>query len=107
MPAGVYPTQTKDALVAGSGRNQLVVKKSLPDDLVYALTKAIFEHLPEIQTVHVAFKIITPQSALDSKLIMIPVHPGAIKYVTEKGFWSDADVKRNNEILAAVQSKLK
>ncbi|MFC2008311.1 TAXI family TRAP transporter solute-binding subunit, partial [Chloroflexota bacterium] len=106
VPAGAYPGQDQDVPVLSGGRGHFSIRKDLPDDLVYAITKAIFEHMDQIQSVHVSFRVIIPESALDTVWLKGPVHPGAIKYVTEAGLWSDDDVKTNQEILADIQSKL-
>lgn len=107
IPAGVFPGQDKDVPVMTSGRTHVCVKKSLPDDLIYAVTKTVFEHLDEVRAVHVALKEITAENGLDTKLIQAPVHPGAVKYVIEKGLWSANDVKANDALLASIQSKVK
>jgi TRAP transporter TAXI family solute receptor len=106
IPAGTYPEQDTDVAVLSAGRSQVSVRKELPEDLVYAMTKAIFENFGQIQAVHVSFQIITRENALDPVWLRGPAHPGAIRYVREAGLWSDEDVKRNEELLAEVQSKL-
>ncbi len=59
----------------------LVVSTELNEDTVYDITKAIFENTDKIS--HAKGKLITAESALDG--VGIDLHPGAVKYFTEKG----------------------
>ena len=92
---GAYPFFTKNVVPAGTYRNidrdtptiavmaVLACDSDLPDDLVYSITKAIFENLPELAPVHAKAEMISLDNALSSAVIK--VHPGAAKYYTEKG----------------------
>ncbi|TWT04830.1 TAXI family TRAP transporter solute-binding subunit [Planomicrobium sp. CPCC 101079] len=57
----------------------LVVQNDLSEDLVYDITKAIYENTDQIQHAKAAF--IKPETALEG--IGIPVHPGAQRYFDE------------------------
>lgn len=59
----------------------LVVTEDLPEDLVYEMTKAIYENTDKIS--HAKGKMIKAETALDG--IDIDVHPGAQKYFDEVG----------------------
>jgi TRAP-type uncharacterized transport system substrate-binding protein len=52
-------------------------------DLVYNLTKAVFEHQDYMIKIHPFAKYTTPENAV--KHAVIPLHPGSIKYLKEKG----------------------
>ncbi len=54
-----------------------------PDDVVYAVTKEIFENLDEFKTLHPALASLTKESMLQG--LTAPLHPGAIKYYKEAG----------------------
>ncbi len=82
IPAGTYKGQTADVKTAGVV-NYLVTRASLPDDLVYAMTKETFENLPQLQAAHAAAKDIKLETA--AKGLPVPLHPGAEKYFKEKG----------------------
>jgi uncharacterized protein len=82
VPANTYTGQT-DAVPTAAVLNYLVTRSDLTDDLVYRMTKAIFEMLPELQAAHSAAKEIRPEHALDG--MPVPVHPGAERYFKEKG----------------------
>jgi TRAP transporter TAXI family solute receptor len=61
----------------------LATHADVEPELVYAVSKAILEHTPELREVH-------PQAAEYDlpdapEGVAIPLHPGAIKYLTEKG----------------------
>ena len=82
IPANTYTGQTVD--VPGAAVvNYLATRADLPDDLVYGMTKAIFESLPELASSHAAAKSIKLESALQG--MPVPLHPGAERYFREKG----------------------
>lgn len=82
IPAGTYKGQTADVKTAAVV-NYLVTRADLPDDLVYAMTKETFENLPQLQAAHAAAKDIKLEAA--AKGMPVPLHPGAAKYLKEKG----------------------
>lgn len=82
IPAGTYAGQTADVATACIP-NFLVTHAELSEDLVYALTKALFEHLPKVGAAHPAAKSITLEQA--PKGSPIPLHPGAARFYREKG----------------------
>ncbi len=82
VPANTYTGQT-DAVPTAAVINYLVTRADLKDDLVYDMTKSIFENLPELQAAHSAAKDIKLEDALQG--MPIPVHPGAERYLKEKG----------------------
>lgn len=60
-----------------------VTDARVSNDVVYALTKEVFENLKTFKTLHPAFASLTKSSML--KAISAPVHPGALKYYEEAG----------------------
>lgn len=90
-----YPFYAKDVVKAGTYKGldtdvqtvavmaMLVARKDLKKDLVYNVTKAIFEHLDRLHAAHAKLKAVTLESAMDG--MSIPLHPGAEKYFKEKG----------------------
>jgi len=86
-----YPYYAKDTVKAGtygiakdtetvSVLAMLAVKKDLPEDVVYSMTKAIYDNAGKISHAKGAF--IKPETGLQG--ISINVHPGAQKYFDEK-----------------------
>lgn len=61
----------------------LVVREDLPDDIVYAMTKALFENKDALATAHAKGKELDIKKAKDG--ITIPFHAGAEKYYQEAG----------------------
>ncbi|OFX35344.1 MAG: hypothetical protein A2Z07_13265 [Armatimonadetes bacterium RBG_16_67_12] len=61
----------------------LVARADLPDDVVYNLTKALWESLDRMRAAHARGRDLELTKALDG--MPIQVHPGAMRYYTEKG----------------------
>lgn len=82
LPGGIY--NGVDAGVPGLGvPNVLVASAEMSDDVVYAITKAMFENIGEMQAVHPAANQTTVDFTLNAT--PIPLHPGAIRYYEEIG----------------------
>jgi hypothetical protein len=81
IPGGTY-SQKEDVKTA-TITNLLLIKKSLPDDVVYSITKTIFENLTALYDAHSAAKNVTLQYVTDG--MPVPFHPGAEKYFKEVG----------------------
>lgn len=81
MPKGSYAGVTADVPTV-SEWNMLVVSATLPEDEVYLIVKTLFESNAELLAVHKSLKYCTPENAL---AFNIPLHPGVIRYLKEKG----------------------
>ncbi|MEB2282265.1 TAXI family TRAP transporter solute-binding subunit [Lysinibacillus xylanilyticus] len=86
-----YPYYAKDTVTKGtygiandtetvSVLAMLAVKKDLPEDVVYSMTKAIYDNASKIS--HAKGEFIKAKTGLEG--ISIDVHPGAQKYFDEK-----------------------
>lgn len=82
IPKGTYKGFDQDVTTTGS-LAALFVTADMPDDLVYNMTKTLFEKKDDIAKVHEKGKSIDLQKAVDG--FSIPLHPGAEKYYKEKG----------------------
>jgi TRAP transporter TAXI family solute receptor len=82
IPAGTYDGQI-EAVETASIRNVLVTHDSVPDDVVYRMTKAVFEHLDELAAAHIAATAISLEGAVSN--LAVPLHPGAAAYYRESG----------------------
>lgn len=82
IPANTYAGQDKDVPTAAVV-NYLVTSAAVPDDLVYQMTRLVFESLPELANAHAAGKEIKLATAATGS--PVPLHPGAIRYYKEKG----------------------
>lgn len=79
VPNGTYGLAAAAPTVAVQA--MLVVRDDLSEDVVYDITKAIFENLDQVS--HAKAKLIKVENALNG--VGIDVHPGAQKYFDEKG----------------------
>lgn len=61
----------------------LVTNADVPNKVVYAITKEVFDHFDEFKSLHPAYAHLTKQAML--KGLTVPLHPGAIKYYKESG----------------------
>jgi len=82
IPAGTYAGQEADVATAAVP-NFLVTRADLSDDEVYAITKAIYDNLPELVAAHSAAKGIKLENAMKGSPVAF--HPGAAKFFAEKG----------------------
>jgi uncharacterized protein len=83
MPGGLYEgIDYERACPASSG--EIIVNAGVPDDVAYAIVKAMAENEKDYQEHHAAFKTFT--AAGMAKGIYLPLHPGAKKYYQEMGY---------------------
>jgi TRAP transporter TAXI family solute receptor len=81
IPAGTYPGVDHDTSTLAVSA-LLVCDAELSDDLVYGITQALFENLDELRSVHEKGQSISLDKALEG--MVIPLHPGAARYYSEK-----------------------
>ena len=81
IPEGTYKNQAK-AIGTFSSPNILAVHEKLDDELVYRMTKALFEHKEDLVAVSARMSAMNPESIAH---VGIPVHPGALRYYKENG----------------------
>ncbi len=55
----------------------------VPADVVYAITKEVFENFEAFKKLHPAYQVLTKESMLDG--LSAPIHEGAMKYYKEAG----------------------
>ncbi|MBN1104130.1 MAG: TAXI family TRAP transporter solute-binding subunit [Deltaproteobacteria bacterium] len=82
LPANTYRGQDS-AVRNPSVWNTLIANAKVDADLVYQLTKAVFEHHDYMVKIHPFAKYTTPENAVTHSVI--PLHPGAIRYYKERG----------------------
>ena len=82
---GLYKGQLTDGEISALGFFQFVgTHKDVPDDVVYAATKAFWENLDEVHATALFLQDVTKDTAFTS--INVPLHPGALRYYEEAGF---------------------
>lgn len=82
IPAGTYDFQKEDVKTIGTP-NLYVVSSSMPDDLVYEMTKAICENYDVLGTSHALLKSLSDETVTQG--VVGEIHPGALRYYKEKG----------------------
>jgi TRAP transporter TAXI family solute receptor len=75
----------------------IVGSSKLSDRAVTALTKAWWDNLAELQTIHPLFKQWTKENQAISNFT-IPYHPGAVKFYKDVGVWTAKQDARTKEI---------
>ncbi len=81
IPEGTYKHQ-KGEIPIITFWNMAVVDKDIPDDIVYKMVKATFDHHEELIAIDPTSKSTIPENVVN---LSIPLHPGAIKYYEEVG----------------------
>lgn len=82
VPKGTYPKQDNDVKVIGYATH-IVASCKLPDDMVYAMTKAVAASTSSLGAVSKDMQKLTPKEMAED--IGVPFHPGAAKFYKEAG----------------------
>lgn len=67
----------------------IIVNSKVPNDVVYKVTKALYENATEVQKIHPSMKDFIPTQVVKSKYRAggrIPLAPGAVRYFKSKGY---------------------
>jgi len=87
FPAGTYKGIDKDVHTYTLPQMWLC-RTDLPEDLVYKIIKAVYDHSAERNAIHPMAKKYTVENAFrGSNSVPVGYHPGAIKYYKERGIW--------------------
>ncbi len=84
IPKGTYKTTDRDVTTFGVMAT-FVTSADVPEDVVYEVTRAVFENLDDFRRLHPAFANLDPKKMIKDGL-SAPLHPGAVKYYKEKGW---------------------
>jgi uncharacterized protein len=82
IPANTYEGQPVTVPTVAI-ENFLVTHEGVPEDVVYKMTKSMYEHLDQLVAAHAAAKAIKREQG--PKNMPLPLHPGAAKYYREVG----------------------
>jgi TRAP transporter TAXI family solute receptor len=85
IPAGTYRGLEEDYAGLDVGSMHLVTMAGVDEELIYRLTKTIYEHRDDVTAKHPAGRAINPNNAVRDT--GIEFHPGAIRYYEEIGIW--------------------
>ena len=82
IPGGTYPGVDDDCKTIQVA-NRLFVRADADEDLVYQMTKVLYEHKDKLVQTSKAASTVSPDYAMASTVV--PLHPGAIRYYREIG----------------------
>ena len=84
IPVGDYPgvANTSDVQTFGV-KATICTTADVPEDVVYNITKTVFENLDQLKKLHPALAVLTKENMLQG--LSAPLHPGALKYFKEVG----------------------
>lgn len=80
IPKGTYPGIDESSGVGNA--NMLICREDLEEDLAYSITKALFDHKPDLVRVHKEAEKLKLESAVIGS--PVPFHKGAARYFAEK-----------------------
>ena len=79
-----YPAAANDSDVQTFGvKATFVTSAKVPDKVVYAIVKEVFENFEDFKKLHPAYSGLTKKNMLEG--LSAPLHPGAVKYYKEAG----------------------
>lgn len=85
IPAGMYPSAANgDEEITSFGvLATFCTSAKVPDEVVYAITKEVFDNFEEFKKLHPAYQVLTKEGMLEG--LSAPIHDGAMKYFKEAG----------------------
>lgn len=84
IPKEFYPNALNENDIETIGvKATFVTSRNEAEDIVYDMTKEVFENLDEFKTLHPAFKVLTKKNMLEG--LSAPIHKGAMRYFKETG----------------------
>jgi TRAP transporter TAXI family solute receptor len=89
IPAGTYKGLDVDFAGLNVGSMHLITAAAQDEELIYQVTKAIWENREEIAAQHAAGKAINPANV--ARDVGVEYHPGAIRFYKEAGVWPGSE----------------
>jgi TRAP transporter TAXI family solute receptor len=89
IPAGTYHGQDADFEGLDVGSMHLIASADADEDLIYELTKVIYENRDQVTAKHAAGRAINPRNVVRDT--GTEFHPGAIRYYEEIGIWPESE----------------
>ncbi len=84
IPISLYPGAQNDKDVETFGvKATLITSSKVSDEVVYAITKEVFDNFDDFKKLHPAYATLTKEQMLQG--LSAPIHPGAMKYYKESG----------------------
>lgn len=88
IPAGTYRGQTDAYEGLDVGSMHLIAAADADEELIYQVTRVLYENRDGVQARHPAGRSINPENVVRST--GTDFHPGAIRYYREIGIWPDS-----------------
>jgi TRAP transporter TAXI family solute receptor len=84
IPIKFYPmAKNKKDVNTFAVKATFCTSAKVSDDIVYAVTKEVFDNLESFKKLHPAYEVLTKEKMLEA--LSAPIHPGAMKYYKEVG----------------------
>ena len=87
IPAGTYRGVDDDFHGLDVGSMHFITSADTDEDLVYTVTKALYENREEVVSRHPAGRAINPSNVVRDT--GTEFHPGAVRFYQEIGIWPD------------------
>ena len=81
VPGGMYANNQEDVQTFGV-KASLVTSEKISDDVVYNITRAVFENFDNFKTLHPVFSSLKKEDMVNQGN-SAPIHSGALKYYKE------------------------
>ena len=102
MPANTYKGQDKPWVTAGAV-TMFSIRDGLSEDFVYELAKVLWGNFDEWAGYHSDVEGYRLPGSVNPDSMIIPLHPGIVKYLKEKGYWKPEQEAKRNAVLAKMQ----
>jgi uncharacterized protein len=83
IPGGMYKGSPRSTQTFGV-KAALVTSSRISEEVVYQVVKAVFDNLDNFKTLHPVFSTLD-KSQMIAKGLIVPLHPGALRYYHEAG----------------------
>ena len=84
IPISFYPmARNKENVETFGVRATFCTSADVPENVVYIITREIFNNLEDFKKLHPAYGVLTKNNMLEA--LSAPIHPGALKYYKEAG----------------------
>ena len=87
IPAGTYRNQDQDIESLNVGAMHLIAAANADEELVYQVTKTLYENRESVVEKHAAGRAINAENVVRDT--GTEFHPGAIRYYREIGIWPE------------------
>ncbi len=89
IPGSMYAGNPEDVTTFGP-RAVLVSSTQVPDEVIYQITKTVFDNFDSFRRLHPAFATLDPQE-MATEGLAAPLHEGAARYFREEGLLQEGE----------------